>query len=222
MPTSTPQRRRSKAWPQKSEIHAKSSREVVTSSPRHLPCASLWSWSTFTFANFTWENRIFPAIVKCQHLQSLKNSEEFKVNFHHLMTTLFISISSSEFWHRWSLGPSDSNMTWEICWCRVSCPGHFGSAATSAAVVMLAQSPHQRPGVGKMLSAIAQINHKPRVWASGSHYNPQLFSVDWYVYCQLSQLVPMTSFRHLTFNCTASQSGLAVTPAPKINSHEAM
>ena len=44
--------------------------------------------------------RSFPGIVKCQHLQSLKISEEFKVNFLHLMTTLFISISSSEFWHR--------------------------------------------------------------------------------------------------------------------------
>lgn len=111
--------------------------------------------------------------------------------------------------------------SWGTCWCRVSCRGHFGSAATSTAVVTLAQSPHQRPGVGKMLSATAQINHKPRVWASGSRFNPQLFSVDWYVYCELSELVPMTSFRHL-FNCTASQSGLAVTPAPKINSHEAM
>lgn len=179
VPTSTPRRSRSKAWPQKSEIHAKSSpRHLFTSSPTLRQPLELEHFEHFHFRQFHLAKaRSFPGIVKCQHLQSLKISEEFKVNFLHLMTTLFISISSSEFWHRWSLGPSDSNMTWETCWCRVSCPGHFGSAATSTAVVMLAQSPHQRPGVGKMLSATAQINHKPRVWASGSRFNPQLFSV---------------------------------------------
>ena len=72
--------------------------------------------------------------------------------------------------------------------CNFNCSSDVGSVTTSKA--------------WRRKDAVRHCPNKPQTpsLSFGVSFQPSTFQC-WYVYCQLSQLVPMTSFRHLTFNC---------------------